>query len=63
MPKVIVDMTFEKIVDTVKKLSEQEQEQLFFTVNKDYAKALGKMREEARKEHRKGRSISLEELE
>ncbi|MBT3354525.1 MAG: hypothetical protein HN402_06360 [Candidatus Scalindua sp.] len=63
MPKVMVDMTFEKIVDTVKKLSEQEQEQLFFTVNKDYAKALGKMREEARKEHRKGRSISLEELE
>jgi len=59
----MVDMTFEKIVDTVKKLSEQEQEQLFFTVNKDYAKALGKMREEARKEHRKGRSISLEELE
>ena len=63
MPKVMVDMTFEKIVDTVKKLSEQEQEQLFFTVNKDYAKALGKMREEARKEHRKGKSISLEELE
>jgi hypothetical protein len=36
---------------------------MFFTVNKDYAKALGKMREEARKEHKKGRSISLEELE
>ncbi len=62
MPKVMVDMTFEKIVDTVKKLSEQEREQLFFAVNKDYAKALGKMREEARKEHRKGRSISLEKL-
>lgn len=63
MPKVMVDMTFEKIVDTVKKLSEQEREQLFFAVNKDYAKVLGKMREEARKEHRKGRSISFEELE
>ncbi len=63
MPKVMVDLTFEKIVDTVKRLSEQEQEQLFFTVNKDYARALGKMREEARKEHRKGRSVSLEELE
>ena len=63
MPKVMVDMTFEKIVDTVEKLSEQEREQLFFAVNQDYAKALGKMREEARKEHRKGRSISLEELE
>ncbi len=63
MPKVMVDLTFEKIVDTVKRLSKQEQEQLFFTVNKDYARALGKMREEARKEHRKGRSVSLEELE
>ncbi len=63
MPKVVVDLTFEKIVDTVKRLSKQEQEQLFFTVNKDYARALGKMREEARKEHRKGRSVSLEELE
>ncbi len=63
MPKVMVDLTFEKSVDTVKRLSKQEQEQLFFTVNKEYARALGKMREEARKEHRKGRSVSLEELE
>ena len=62
MPKVMADMTFEKIVDTVKKLSKEEQEQLFFTVNKEYAKALGKMREEARKDHKKGRSVSLEEL-
>ncbi|MGR3176328.1 MAG: hypothetical protein ACUZ8N_17320 [Candidatus Scalindua sp.] len=62
MPKVMVDMTFKKIVDTVKKLSEEEQEQLFFTVNKEYAKALGEMREEARKEHKKGRSVSLQEL-
>ncbi|MCP4253761.1 MAG: hypothetical protein GY775_10185 [Candidatus Scalindua sp.] len=62
MPKVMADMTFEKIVDTVKKLSEEEQEQLFFAVNKEYAKALGKMREEARKDHKKGRSVSLEEL-
>ncbi len=62
MPKVMEDMSFEKIVDTVKKLSEEEQEQLFFTVNKEYAKALGKMREEARKDHKKGRSVSLEEL-
>ncbi len=61
MPKVMADMTFEKIVDTVKKLSEEEQEQLFFAVNKEYAKALGK-RGEARKDHKKGRSISLEEL-
>ena len=62
MPKVMVDMTFEKIVDTVKKLREEEQEQLFFTVNKEYAKALGIMREEARKDHKKGKSVSLEEL-
>ncbi len=29
MPKVMVDMTFEEIVDAVKKLSEHEREQLF----------------------------------
>jgi len=34
-------------VDTVKRLSEEKQEQLFFAINEDYARALGKMRDEA----------------
>lgn len=52
MPQITLDLPFEKIVDSVKKLSKEEQEQLFFTVNEDYAKALKKMRDEAHKEQR-----------
>ncbi len=63
MPQITVDLPFEKIIDTVKKLSEEEQERLFFTINKDYAKALKKMKYEAWKAHRKGKSVPLENLE
>jgi len=63
VPQIMVDVPFEKIVATVKKLSEGEQKKLLFAINNDYAKALGKMRDEAWKEHRKGKSISLESLE
>ena len=59
----MVNVPFEKIVATVKKLSEEEQEKLLFAINSDYAKALGKMRDAAWKEHREGKSISLETLE
>ncbi len=62
MPQVMVDLTFDKIVDTVKKLSDGEKERLFFSVNEDYAKALGKMKDEAWKEHREGKSVPLESL-
>lgn len=62
MPQVTVDFSFEKIVDTVKNLSEEEQEQLFFTINEDYAKALGKMKDEAWEEHQRGNSIPLDNL-
>ncbi|MBW2554367.1 MAG: hypothetical protein JRC57_03035 [Deltaproteobacteria bacterium] len=63
MPQIMVDLPFEKIVATVKKLSEEEQEKLLFAINNDYAKALGKMRDEAWKGHREGKSIPLESLE
>jgi hypothetical protein len=62
MPQITVDLPFEKIVDTVKRLSKKEQEQLFFAINEDFAKALGKMKDEAWKEHQAGKSISLENL-
>lgn len=52
MTQITLDLPFEKIVDTVKRLSKEEQEQLFFAINEDYAKALGKLSDEARKEHR-----------
>ena len=63
MPQITVDLPFEKIVDTVKRLSKEEQEQLFFSINEDFAKALGKMKDEAWKEHQAGKSIPLEDLE
>ena len=63
MPQITLDLPFEKIVDTVKRLSEEEQEQLFFAINKDYARALGKMRDEAWKEHKAGDSTPLENLD
>ncbi|MFV1951036.1 MAG: hypothetical protein ACC630_03605 [Nitrospinota bacterium] len=62
MPQVTLELPFEQIVETVKKLSEEEQEQLFFAVNKEYAKALGKMKDEAWQEHKAGKSIPLEDL-
>lgn len=63
MPQITVDLSFEKIVDTVKRLSKEEQEQLFFSINEDFAKALGKMKDEAWKEHQAGKSTPLEDLE
>jgi len=63
MPQIMVDVPFEKIVATVKKLSEEEQEKLLFAINSDYAKALGRMWDEAWKDHRQGKSIPLENLE
>ncbi len=63
MPQITLDLSFEKIVDTVKRLSGEDQERLFFTINEDYASALGKMRDEARKEHQAGDSTPLESLD
>ncbi|UCF86188.1 MAG: hypothetical protein JSV50_11315 [Desulfobacteraceae bacterium] len=63
MPKITLDLPFEKIVETVKGLSEDEKEQLFFAINEDYAKALGKMKDDAWKEHLAGKNIPLEDLQ
>ncbi len=63
MPEITLDLPFDKIVETVKRLSEEDQERLFFTINEDYAGALGEMRDEARKEHQAGKSTSLDNLD
>ncbi len=62
MPQITLDLPFEKIIETVKGLSEEEKEQLFFAVNEDYSKAVGKMKDEAWKEHQAGKSLPLEDL-
>jgi len=40
MPQITLDLPFEKIVETVRNLSEEEKEKLFFAINEDYVKAL-----------------------
>jgi len=62
MTQITIDLPFDKIVDTVRRLSDEQQEQLFFAINKDYAKALKKMKDEAWKEHHKGNSLSIDNL-
>ena len=59
MPKIAIELPYEKIVEVVSKLSEEDKEHLFFTINEDYAKALGEMRKEAWKSHQQGKSIRL----
>ena len=63
MPQITLDLPFDKIVETVKRLSEEDQERLFFTINEDFAGALGKMKDEAWKEHKAGDSTSLADLD
>jgi len=63
MPQITFDLPFDKIVETVKRLSEEDQERLFFTINEDFAKALGRMRDEAWEEHKAGKSTALDNLD
>ena len=62
MPKIAIELPYEKIVEVVSKLSEEEKERLFFSINEDYAKALGAMRNEAWKSHQQGQSVRLRDL-
>ena len=62
MPKIAIELPYEKIVEVVSKLSEEEKERLFFSINEDYANALGEMRKKAWKSHQQGESIALRDL-
>jgi hypothetical protein len=62
MAKIAIELPYEKIVELVSKLSEDDKERLFFTINEDYAKALGEMQKEAWKSHQQGESIRLRDL-
>ncbi len=54
MPEIAIELTCEKIIEAASKLSEEEKERLFFSLSKDYAKALTEMRKEAWKDHEQG---------
>ena len=62
MPKIALELTYEKILEAATKLNEEDKERLFFSLNKDYAKALDEMRIEARKNHQRCESIRLKDL-
>jgi len=63
MPEIAIELTYEKIIEAASKLSEEDKERLFFSLNKDYAKALDEMRKEAWKTHQQGESVQLRDLE
>ena len=63
MPEIVIELTYEKILEAASKLSEDDRERLFFSLNKDYAKALDKLRKEAWESHQQGESIRLRDLE
>lgn len=62
MPEIAIELTYEKIIEAASKLGEDDKERLFFSLNKDYAKALDEMRKEAWKSHKHGESVQLKDL-
>ena len=62
MPKTAIELPYEKIGEVVSKVSEEDKERLFFSINEDYAKALGEMRKDAWKSHQQGESIRLRDV-
>jgi len=62
MPQIAIELTYEKIMEAASKLSEDDKERLFFSLNKDYAKALDKMRNQALKSHKEGESVRLRDM-
>lgn len=63
MPEIAIELTYEKILEAASKLSEDDRERLFFSLNKDYAKALDQLRKEAWESHQQGESVRLRDLE
>jgi len=62
MPEIALELTYEKILEAAAKLTEEDKERLFFSLNNDYAKALDEMGKEARENHQRGESIRLKDL-
>ena len=62
MPEIAIELTYEKIIEAASKLSEDDKERLFFSLNKDSAKALDEMRKEWWRGRQQGESIQLRDL-
>ena len=63
MPEIAIELTYEKIIEAASKLSDDEKERLFLSLNKDYAKALDEMRKEAWKSHQRKESVLFRDLQ
>ncbi len=63
MPEIAIELTYEKILEAASKLSEDDRERLFLSLNKDYAKSLDQLQKEAWESHQQGESIRLRDLE
>ena len=62
MPEIAIELTYEKIIEAASKLNEDDKERLFFFLNKDYARALDKMRKKSWESHQQGKSVRLRNL-
>jgi len=63
MSKVTIRVDFEELKEAISKLPDDEKEALFFELNPVWGKALQKMEQEALKNLREGKTISLEKVE
>jgi len=62
MPEIAIELTYEKIFEAASKLTEEDKERLFFSLNRDYANALDEMRKKAWESHQRGESVKLKDL-
>jgi len=58
-----VNLDFEELKKAISELSDDEKEALFFELNPAWGKALQRIEQEALKDLREGRTISLEKVE
>ena len=62
MLEIAIELTYEKTYEAASRLTEEDRERLLFSLNKDYAKALDAMRNDAWKSHQRGESVQLKNL-
>ena len=63
MSKVKIEVDIEEIKKAISELSDDEKEALFFELNPVWGKALEKMEQEALKNLKEGKTVSLEKVE
>ncbi len=62
MPEIAIELSYEKILEAASRLTEDDKERLFFSLNENYAKALDEMARDARKSHKRAESVRLKDL-